>query len=77
MDHIMPVSKWGKLSDITNLCITCHYCNKYKSDMLPDDFIELLQKNWWSMIAVASKWNVYKNKVIKSNITFINKKPSP
>lgn len=36
LDHIMPISKGGKVFDLENLTIACDTCNRGKKDKLPD-----------------------------------------
>ena len=37
IDHIVPLSMGGK-DDLSNMQCTCYACNKFKSNILPEDF---------------------------------------
>lgn len=39
-DHMIPTSRGG-IHCVTNLVISCHWCNSHKSSRMPDDYIEL------------------------------------
>lgn len=43
LDHIIPLSMGGK-DDMENLQATCLACNQFKSNILPDDFMEKIIK---------------------------------
>lgn len=39
LDHIVPLS-WGGADEMENLQCTCFPCNKFKSNILPDKFVD-------------------------------------
>lgn len=43
LDHIVPVSMGGK-DDLDNLQVSCYACNQFKSNILPDDFMDRIIK---------------------------------
>lgn len=43
LDHIVPLSMGGA-DDMENLQASCYACNQFKSNILPDDFMERIIK---------------------------------
>lgn len=43
LDHIVPLSMGGK-DDMENLQAVCYACNQFKSNILPDDFMDRIIK---------------------------------
>ncbi len=43
LDHIVPLSMGGK-DDMENLQASCFACNQFKSNILPDDFMDRIIK---------------------------------
>lgn len=57
IDHIIPVSKWGR-SEPWNLQVLCNKCNKSKKDVTPDNWKDLVGDHVNSIEDIEPHWIV-------------------
>lgn len=45
IDHVVPISKGGEIYDINNIVVACARCNSRKSDLLPEEFQKVMERD--------------------------------
>lgn len=64
LDHIVPLS-WGGADEMENLQCTCFPCNKFKSNILPDQFVDRITEIFMFQMEKKHsnrlKWKIARN----------------
>jgi hypothetical protein len=64
MDHIIPLSVGG-VDDLRNLQLACYPCNRFKDNILPEEFLQHIKEIFFYQMGKAHgnsvKWRLLRN----------------